>query len=524
MKIVKSIDITESDYLSKTTKDYLLGKSDNKIFPANPSLQLIYDKSLKKNFSKDQRKNLVEILLSQYKKDNIQLTKTSKVYKNITSLENENIFTCTTGQQIHIFLGPLFFIYKVKSLLKLVKLFNDKNYSTKAVPVFWMASEDHDLDEISFVKLYGKEFRWNTESGNAVGRINCKGLPELIAELENRADKTPENEKLYSLLKKYYNSSNTLSAATRGILHELFEESGLIILNPDDTELKKNAIDIFEKELENKIIYNTAKEQYSLLKKEGYKPVLNPQKVNYFWLENDKRYKIKESDEGEYELSGKRKITKQEILKSPEKLSPNVLARPIYQEVILPNIVYVAGSTEIEYWLLLTHTFQNFGIQFPVLMLRDSAFLLNEKIYNAIKKLKLSPDDFLMNQEVIIKKINNKTNNKLNKIDKKLYNVVERINQITSEMILLGFEKSKVEEMVKDIKSDVIKLKNNSLFIEQSIAFDKNISESIIKIKNKFFNSKQERIYFFIEYPELFNYLSMSYFTEFESKLYFISK
>lgn len=522
MKIVKSINISETDYLSKTTKNYINGTAKNNVFNKQPSLDLILKNSLTREFEISKRQTLVNSLLNQYKNDNVSLDAKSEVYKNIISLKENNIFTCTTGQQIHIFLGPLFFIYKIKSLLKIVKLINSQKHKNKVVPVFWMASEDHDFEEISNTKLYGKDYKWEAEAGNAVGRMKCKGLPELINELENKADKTDENKVLYNLLKKHYHEKNTLSAATRGILHDIFEKDGLIIINPDDKAFKELAINVFSEELENNLIYKTANEQFTTLKKNGYKPVLNPQKSNFFWLENESRFKLIESENNNFEYHNGIKISLEEILKNAEKLSPNVLARVLYQESILPNLVYVGGSTEIEYCLLLTKTFEKFKMKFPVLILRDSAIILKEKIYNDIKNLGLYPEDLFLNSNKLINKVNNKQNSLMNKVDLKLNKLEKLLAEINDEMISCKYEKHKIELYIKEFNSTLNKLKNYKSKIDLAVLVENPISEKVLKLKSKFFTSIQERTDFLIEYPNLLS--NNLKFEGLESKFYFLSR
>ncbi|NUM32171.1 MAG: bacillithiol biosynthesis cysteine-adding enzyme BshC [Bacteroidetes bacterium] len=522
MKIIKSIDICATDYLSKTTKDYLLGVNNQNIFPPKPTLELVYENSLNRKFSKKQRIKLVEILLRQYENHKINLNPNSQVYKNIKLLEKSKTFTFTSGQQIHIFLGPLFFLYKIKSLLSLTVNFNNKYSKTQAVPVFWMATEDHDFEEIRKVKLYGKEYFWDSKQGDAVGRILCKGLPELISTIEERADKNLHNKQMFSMLRKHYTPEKTLAEATRAILHEIFETNGLIIINPDDTEFKKIALDSFEKEITNDIIFTNAKLQHETLKKNGYKPVLNPQKTNYFWLENCKRLKIKENQEDAFEIDGEKKLTLSEIIKTPEKLSPNVLSRAIYQETILPNLVYLAGSTEIDYWLLLKSTFEKMKLPYPVLFLRDSAIILSEKTYSDINKLKLEPEDMLKNINELSKICSKEIYNSTLELEEEIKNIYKKIEIIKSKMTDLGYEKAKIEQNIKGLESAISKIKN-------LIQNDENILKSVSsnnklkKIKERFFSSKQERNDFAIEYPELFEEINLLDFNKISTSMYFLS-
>lgn len=225
-----SIPIIETPYAGKLTKAFLSGESIGGLNPGKSTEGSLAQKASKKKYTSAQRKILVRVLKKQYQQDTIELEEDSAVLNSINSLLSEDTFTFTTGQQIHIFLGPLFFIYKIQSLLARVKYFNSSNSGYKAVPVFWMATEDHDLEEINYVKLYNEIYQWDMEPGNAVGKLKCSGLEELLEKIWDRADKTEENDRLFSIFRKHYTANHTLAAATRSVLHELFGKDGLIIL------------------------------------------------------------------------------------------------------------------------------------------------------------------------------------------------------------------------------------------------------------------------------------------------------
>ena len=336
-----SIPIVNTHYVSKLAKDYLSGKEINTLNPGVPVLNQLIIKAAERKFSAEKRILLVDALLQQYEKDGIKLEKDSNVYKNILSLNDSHTFSFTTGQQIHIFLGPLFFLYKIQSLIGHVKNFNKNSDTFKSIPIFWMATEDHDLAEINYVKLYGETFTWETTAGNAVGRITCEGLPELIDKIEDRADKTQENTELFKLFKKHYLSHITLAAATRSLLHEIFNDEGLVIMDADDKVLKQSFANVALKDIEEKVVFNSVKEKNAILKKSGYEPRVNPQEINFFWLDSQKRIKLKIKDGQIQKEQTSEIISLEQIQKTPEKLSPNVLLRPIYQESILPNIMYL---------------------------------------------------------------------------------------------------------------------------------------------------------------------------------------
>jgi len=495
-----SIPVIQTPYVSKFTRDYLSGKQLGGFTLGNPTLNQLKKKAGERVFLQELRTTLVNALFNQYKNDGVTLKPDSEVYKNIQSLQNSDTFSVTTGQQIHIFLGPLFFVYKIQSLLALSKLFNKNNKTYSSVPVFWMASEDHDLAEINYVKLYGETFTWETEAGSAVGRIHCDGLPELIDRLEARADKNPENEALYALFRKHYVIGKKLSAATRSLLHELFEDQGLIILDPDDAILKQSFLPIVKQEIENKILFNSGKEQTRILKQNSYEPRVNAQEINFFWLDNKQRIKLKINQGQITKDQTTEVLLKTEIFSQLEKLSPNVLARPLYQETILPNILYLGGSAEIEYWLPLQEAFAKFGLQYPVLMQRDSMLILSAKNIEAIEKNGFVWHELFKSEQEIANVFFAKHEHESGKVASLIAGMQTHLDELKSDLEnkeTPGIIHREVNELQKGIA------KLSRIIAEEELKVQKeNVSLSkLLKLKVKFFDSKQERDEFVISYP-----------------------
>lgn len=493
--------ITQTPYVTKLAKDYLLGKAIGIDNPLVHSYEEIAEKAKSKEFNLTNRALLVNALLEQYKKDGVELNEDSRVYQNIKSLNESDTFTFTTGQQIHIFLGPLFFIYKIESLLRHVKNFNKENNEFKAVPVFWMASEDHDLDEINYVKLYGETFTWEVESGNAVGRINCKGLPEIINRIEERADKTEENKNLFNLLRRHYLSSKSLAAATRSLLHELFEEEGLIILNPDDKVLKQSFSGVVKNEIEEKVLFKTYNIQNKSLKKHGYEPRVNAQEINYFWLENDKRIKLKINENEIFKGDSNEQLTLDQIVQNIEKLSPNVISRPIYQETILPNLVYIGGSAEVEYWLPLQVTFNKLGIQYPALMQRDSVINITRKNSEAIEKSGFNWVQLFESEKTLAENFNKTAELNNSEISKKIDSLSSQFEHLGQDLKNKEINSGHIFKEIHEVQKGLLKLSNLIKDEELKLKKSNPVLERVLKIKEKVFDKKQEREVYLVGTP-----------------------
>ncbi len=163
------ISYQDTGYFSKMICDYLSKKdslsSFYNLYPTIDNFEKQID--FKKDFSSSIRKSLSERLKSQYK----SLVISEATQKNIQSLANSNTFTITTGHQLNFFTGPLYFLYKIFSVINLSEELNEKHNDYEFVPIYWMASEDHDFDEINYFNLFGKKVSWNRESGGAVGEL-----------------------------------------------------------------------------------------------------------------------------------------------------------------------------------------------------------------------------------------------------------------------------------------------------------------------------------------------------------------
>ncbi|HDZ13405.1 hypothetical protein LCGC14_1043420, partial [marine sediment metagenome] len=198
--------------------------------------------------------------------------------------------------------------------------------------------------------------------------------------------------------------------ATRYLANALFGSHGLVILDGDDVALKKLLIpyvkkDIFEKVSYDKVIETVAKIE-SLPEKYGIQ--VNPREINYFYLKDGLRERIIEQERIYYIDNSEIRFSKEELVtelqKYPERFSPNVIARPLYQEVILPNLCYIGGGGEIAYWLELKTMFNAMQIPFPVLLLRNSALVITEKQRKKLQKMNLSVSDIFLKQSNFINK------------------------------------------------------------------------------------------------------------------------
>ena len=353
------------------------------------------------NFTQNQREILVSSLVSQY---GSLLQKGSPVDVNIQRLALPNTFTITTGHQLNLMTGPLYFLYKIISTLNLCKTLKKEHPEFNFVPVYWMATEDHDFDEISFFNFNRKNFKWDREKAGAVGRFSLDGLEPLFALFDKELGSSSSAQEIKNLIKKSYLSSSSLTEATRKLMHELFQPEGLVILDGDDRPLKQVFIPKMKEELLSSSCQTEVEKTISKLQSEydsEYVPQVNPREINLFYIVKGIRERIIE-EEGSFKINNTSVVfSKEELLKEleefPERFSPNALLRPLYQEVVLPNLCYVGGGGELAYWFQLKDYFKSVAVTFPILLLRNSVLLVPKKLSKKLKKLNETIEALFLN-------------------------------------------------------------------------------------------------------------------------------
>jgi bacillithiol biosynthesis cysteine-adding enzyme BshC len=350
------------------------------------------------------RNLLAEVLRDQYKQAGIL---DSIVEKQISNLQSEHTFTITTGQQTGILLGPLYSPLKIISAIKLAQELSQKYPENRFVPVFWMATEDHDVAEIDHVWVEGQKLQWNTNQSGPVGRFSLEGIVEVLEKFEQIAGKSPDAIRLTEIFRNAYTLPN-LSLATRYIVHQLFGHWGLLVIDADDARLKKVLAPLIIQDILEKNSFREVSKTKERLE-ERYHSQVNGREINFFFLEDGYRDRIVE-EEGRYLThDGKHNWNSEElkqlISEHPEKFSPNVLMRPIYQETILPNIAYFGGGAEISYWLELKGIFDYYRMPFPALMLRNSALIIDRKNTLRIDHARFNEEDLFKTQSELEKQI-----------------------------------------------------------------------------------------------------------------------
>lgn len=380
---LNKVSLAETRAFSPFFIDYIQQKNTlSPFYHRFPTIENFGDQIAEKSagFSIDHREVLVKALKKQY--ETISLS--PGVEKNILSLEDPKTFTVTTGHQLNIFTGPLYFIFKIVTVINTCSKLKERYPDYNFVPVYWMASEDHDYDEIKYFKLYGKKYVWETKQTGAVGRFFTDGLSALANDVPGET----------SIFREAYAKHKKLSAAVRHYVNALFATNGLIVLDADDRDLKKQ----FAKVISQDVLLGTNKSVVdsttSSLEGLGYKTQIFCRDINLFYLTEGLRSRIEKTN-GKFNildsnLSFSEKEIETMIADEPEKFSPNVILRPLYQEIILPNLAYVGGPAEVIYWLQLKGVFDQFAVPFPVIMPRNFGMIVDHEVGRKLAKTGLN--------------------------------------------------------------------------------------------------------------------------------------
>ena len=401
------ISFRDTAFVSKLICDYVENR---------PELQVLYNRfptlenfkaqleAKQSEFSSDKRSVLVAALKDQYS----PLSPSELTSNAIQSLASETTFTVTTGHQLNLLGGPLYFLYKIITTINLAKELSQNYPNNKFVPVFWMASEDHDFKEINHFNFQNKRFQWTQESSGAVGELSTLGLAEFVDVFTGVLGNSPQATVLKKLVKNTYENHSNLASATRYLVHTLFGSDAVLVIDGNSPALKRIFIPQITSELKTQQAFTTVSTTNNQLSKmdSSYKIQVNPRELNLFYIKENLRERIVKREEIytvlntdiSWDLAG----ILDEVNSHPERFSPNVIMRPLYQETVLPNLCYVGGGGELAYWLQLKSYFEAEHIQFPILLHRNSVLLISQKQHQKLDKLQLTFSDLFKNKQALI--------------------------------------------------------------------------------------------------------------------------
>lgn len=486
----------DTGFFSKIITDYLSNA---------PALQPFYRLSptlegIKASIAQRQQFNTPRALLSEVLEEQYaSIQQTAKLAENIRLLADQNTFTVTTAHQPNIFTGPLYFIYKILHAIKLADELSGQLPQYKFVPVYYMGSEDADLDELGFVNVGGQKLVWETSQTGAVGRMKVdKPLLKLIHAIHGQTGVLPHGNELTELFTRCYTEGKTIQQATLELVNELFGKYGLIVLIPDNAKLKNAFAPVVEKELTERFSHTIVAATIEKLG-EHYKVQAGGRELNLFYLLGDKRERIElEGDRFEVKalsLSFSKEEILQELKAHPERFSGNVILRGAFQETVLPNIVFIGGGGEIAYWLELRSVFEAVHIPYPVLMLRNSFLLMKKEQLERMKKLGFTQADLFSGELTLLNTLVKRESDHQLNLEKELQQAKDYYAHL--RVVADAVDKTLSEHISALEKQSLKKLEalEKKLLRAERTRYDAQ-KQQIAKLKNDLFpnNSLQERV------------------------------
>ena len=311
------------------------------------------------------RRLLVEVIEEQYADSGLP------VPSRVGDLAQSSARTVTTGHQLCLGTGPAFTVYKALTAVRLANTL-EARWGTPVVPVFWLASEDHDFEEICALWDGEDWHRWASDSaGGAVGRMNASGAADALSDWAGQAG--IQDAVLSDMLSA---TKGSLSSAMRHWIHTAIGSDRIVVIDGDDARLKAAFAPQMEREIREGLLWKEVSKVNAVLQNQGHAPQVHVRETNLFYLGQGSRSRLIQN--GEVWSAGAQLWDGTEALLdhlslSPDSFSPNALLRPLYQAFLLPDVAVVGGLAEVAYWLQLSTAYEAMGLRAPALVPRDSA-------------------------------------------------------------------------------------------------------------------------------------------------------
>lgn len=335
------------------------------------------------------RETLADVLLEQ----NTRWGLHEATAQNIAKLRDPASVVVITGQQLGLFMSPMYIPYKTLTTLLLAKQM-ETTLKRPVVPVFWLAGEDHDFEEVATFKLPGDtqphRFTYNgpANTRGPVGRIPLSAeITTIIDGIAEALPATPNKAALLKFVRETYKPGRSFRDAFAMMINRLFQDTGLVIASVDDKRLKQLCVPLFQQEVRDYATVAAAMEATSEVLRANYHAQVRINPTNLFYMEDAGRYPIDATDNG-FLLRGQGKTYDEAglnalVASSPERISPNVVLRPIVQDVLFPTISYVAGPGEIAYYAQYKAAYAWANLPMPLIFPRASITLIEPAVRKA---------------------------------------------------------------------------------------------------------------------------------------------
>jgi len=378
-------------------------------------------------------------------RQNRQFGASAEVMKNIERLRNGSS-AMVTGQQVALLGGPAFALYKALSAVKRAKQLTDAGLD--CVPIFWLATEDHDFAEVSHSTLRGSDGSLHpvaipptAPEGTPVGKI---AIGEQGSEIIREAGKLLAEGPFREWLTECYQSKETLGSAFGKLFARIFADFGLILLDPSDAALHQLAAPLYrDAAARSAEIVEALEERGRALERAGYHEQVKVTAATtpLFADKNGVRTPIRRTDEG-FAIGDERCTTEELgscIAQHPEKFSPNVLLRPVVQDFLLPTVAYLGGPAEVAYFAQVGVVYEKLLGRVTPILPRASVTLLDARAQRHVEHYKLSLTDCFRSEQELRELLAAKTlppeiESTFSESDRELNILIERITAVVARL------------------------------------------------------------------------------------------
>jgi bacillithiol synthase len=336
----------------------------------------------------------------------------------IAELEENDSVAILTGQQVGLFGGPLYTIYKAITAINLAGRLKGKGI--RAVPIFWMDTEDHDLAEVSHCTVFAGvnaqaiDFRKILfgeliQPAVPVGSIVfSESIQMAVGDFLSYLPDADWSSEIRSQLESTYKPGDTFANSFASLLSRIFSGAGLIFFDPQDLEAKRLSSFLFQKALqEADAIYSALVQRKHELEAAGFHAQVNIlENSTVLFSSSDGQRRALERRNSGFGLKGSDQVfSTEELLESavlrPEEFSPNVLLRPVIQDFLFPTVAYVGGSSELAYFAQIETLYNLFGRPMPIIWPRNGFTLVNPEVGSKMDKLRIAVEDCFKGKQFI---------------------------------------------------------------------------------------------------------------------------
>ncbi|MEH7502433.1 bacillithiol biosynthesis cysteine-adding enzyme BshC [Neobacillus drentensis] len=410
------------------------------------------------------------------------------VIKSIDKLKRNNSLVVIGGQQAGILTGPLYSIHKVISIIKLAEQ-KEEQLGVPVVPVFWIAGEDHDFQEVNhvFVPVDQKVDKWtypekvlNKKMVSDI-QLNKESCLTWVENLIENFGETEHTNTLLEFAKEQISISTTFVDFFANIIMELFKDYGLLIVDSGNREFRLLQKEFFKKQiLHHEAITDKLLEQQREIRKKDFPITIeaSEENANLFYYDQKMNERILlEYDRGNDRFVGKNgalSFTREHLVvlaeENPAYLSNNVVTRPLMQEWLFPTVAFIAGPGEISYWAELKLVFEHFNIKMPPIVPRLNITILDRSVETDVEELHLNLSDVLSSGT-----------------DKGRHQFLEAIKDKEVES-LFSITKDQLDKQYRQIEAKTAELdrgllpllkKNESYLLKEIVFLEKKLDEAV---------------------------------------------